>query len=48
MFAETIRIHGNVQLADLLIQRLGGHIDVLPLTISSCEICMVLPAAKYF
>ena len=48
MFAETIRIHGNAQLADLLIQRLGGHIDVLPLTISSCEICMVLPAASQF
>ena len=48
MFAETIRIHGNVQLADLLIQRLGGHISVLPLTISSCEICMILPAAKQF
>ena len=48
MFAETIRIHGNVQLADLLIQRLGGSISVLPLTISSCEICMVLPAAAAF
>lgn len=48
MFAETIRIHGNVQLADLLIQRLGGNISVLPLTITSCEICMVLPAATQF
>ncbi len=48
MFAETIRIHGNVQLAHLLIERLGGSITVLPLTISSCEICMVLPAAKSF
>ena len=48
MFAETIRIHGNVQLADLLIERLGGNINVLPLTISSCEICMVLPAATQF
>lgn len=48
MFAETIRIHGNVQLADLLIERLGGHITVQPLTISSCEICMALPVASRF
>jgi hypothetical protein len=48
MFAETIRIHGNVQLADLLIQRLGGNISVLPLTVSACEISMVLPAATRF
>jgi hypothetical protein len=46
MFAETIRIHGNVQLADLLIQRISGAISVLPLTISSCEICVTLPCAK--
>jgi hypothetical protein len=46
MFAETIRIHGNVQLANLLIERMGGHISILPLTVSSCEICMVLPTAE--
>ena len=46
MFAETIRIHGNVQLADLLIKRIEGSISVLPLTVSSCEICMVLPSAE--
>lgn len=46
MFAETIRIHGNVQLADMLITRLGGHISVVPLTISSCEICVTLPSAQ--
>lgn len=45
MFAETIRIHGNIQLANLLIQRMEGAIRVLPLTVSSCEICMELPAA---
>jgi signal transduction histidine kinase len=45
MFAETIRIHGNVQLAHLLITRLGGMIDVEPLTTSSCEICVKLPSA---
>ena len=46
MFAETIRIHGNVQLADLLMQRISGTISVLPLTVSSCEICVTLPSAK--
>jgi hypothetical protein len=45
MFAETIRIHGNVQLADMLIQRIGGSITTLPLTVASCEICMKLPSA---
>ena len=45
MFAETLRIHGNVQLAHLLIARIGGEINVVPLTISSCEICMTLPSA---
>lgn len=45
MFAETIRIHGNVQLADMLVKRLEGSISILPLTTTSCEICMVLPAA---
>lgn len=45
LFAETIRIHGNVQLANLLIERLSGSISILPLTVSSCEICMVLPSA---
>lgn len=46
MFAETIRIHGNLQLAHLLIQRMCGSITVLPLTVSSCEICMILPSAQ--
>lgn len=46
MFAETLRIHGNVQLASLLIARIGGEISVVPLTISSCEICMTLPSAE--
>jgi hypothetical protein len=45
MFAETIRIHGNIQLAELLIQRIGGSISMLPLTVSSCEICVTLPSA---
>lgn len=45
MFAETIRIHSNIQLADLLIKRIGGEISVLPLTAYSCEICLTLPSA---
>jgi hypothetical protein len=44
MFAETIRIHANVQLADLLLQRLGGVIAVQTLTTTSCEVCVTLPA----
>ncbi len=46
MFAETIRIHGNIQLANLLLNRIEGTISVLPLTVSSCEVCLVLPAAQ--
>lgn len=45
MFAETIRIHGNIQLAELLLKRMSGSISVLPLTTTSCEICMALPSA---
>ncbi len=45
MFAETIRIHANAQLADLLLQRLSGTIHVQALTTTSCEICVTLPAA---
>ena len=45
MFAETIRIHGNLQLAEMLMRPLDGRISVVPLTSHSCEICLVLPAA---
>ena len=45
MFAETIRIHANMQLAEMLMQRLDGNIAILPLTSYSCEICLTLPAA---
>jgi hypothetical protein len=44
MFAETIRIHGNIQLADMLSKLFGGELSVLPLTSHSCEICLSLPA----
>lgn len=46
MFAETIRIHANVQLAEMLVARLGGSISTLPLTNYACEICMILPSAE--
>jgi hypothetical protein len=46
MFAETIRIHANVQLADLLLQRMGGVIHVQALTTTSCEVCVTLPAGR--
>lgn len=46
MFAETIRIHANMQLAEMLMQQLDGSISILPLTTQSCEICLTLPAAE--
>jgi hypothetical protein len=44
MFAETIRIHANMQLVELLMNHLDGQLTVLPLTSHSCEICLDLPA----
>jgi hypothetical protein len=46
MFAQTIRIHANVQLAYLLLQRVGGVIQVQALTTTSCEVCVTLPSAQ--
>ncbi len=45
LFAQTIRAHGNTELADLLMQRIHGRVTVYPLTVSSCEICIELPTA---
>ncbi len=45
MFAETIRIHGNLQLAELLLHRLDATLTVVPLSAYACEICLRLPAA---
>jgi len=45
MFAGTIRIHANMQLAEMLLARLDGQLTILPLTTRSCEICLNLPAA---
>lgn len=43
MFAETIRLHGNIQLAELLLARMDARISVVPLTSHACEICLILP-----
>jgi hypothetical protein len=43
MFAETIRIHANLQLAQLLLHRVDASISILPLTSHACEICLHLP-----
>lgn len=43
MFAETIRIHANMQLANLLLSRLDAYAEVVPLTSHACEICLSLP-----
>ena len=43
LFAETIRIHANLQLAELLLGRLQAQLAVVPLTSYSCEICLTLP-----
>lgn len=43
MFAETIRVHANLRLAELLLTRLDASISILPLTSHSCEICLLLP-----
>lgn len=45
MFAETIKIHGNIQLAELLLKRLEAEISVVPLSAYACEICLLLPLA---
>lgn len=46
MFAETIRMHANAQLAGLMLTRAGGSLSVLPISTHACEISMVLPLAK--
>lgn len=44
MFAETIRIHANIQLADMLLASVSGRIEIVPLNAHACEICLFLPA----
>lgn len=43
LFAETIRVHANLQLAQMMLATNGGTISVVPLTHLSCEICISLP-----
>lgn len=45
MFAETIRIHAHIQLAELLLTRLDASIAVVPLSAYACEIVVDLPSA---
>ncbi len=45
MFADTIRLHANIQLAELLLQPTEGRIEVVALNAHACEICLFLPAA---
>lgn len=45
LFAETIRLHANIQLAEMLLGRVAASITVLPLTPYACEICLTLPTA---
>ena len=45
MFADTVRLHANLQLAQLLLSHGGGRIEVVPLNAHACEICLFLPAA---
>jgi hypothetical protein len=46
MFAETIRLHANAQLAGLMLERVGGTLNVLPLSTHACEISLILPMVK--
>lgn len=46
MFAETIRIHANIQLVEMLLGTVGGRVEVSPLNAHACEVCVTLPAAK--
>lgn len=46
MFAETIRHHANLQLAEWVLACVQGTVTVLPITSYACEISLILPAAK--
>jgi hypothetical protein len=45
MFAETLKVHAHVQLAELLLKRMEGSITVIPLSSHACELRLSLPAA---
>lgn len=46
MFAETIRMHANAQLAEMMLAATGGQLQVLPITPHACEISLILPRIK--
>ena len=46
MFAETIRLHANVQLAQWLLERSGAQIAITPISPWACEISFILPMIK--
>jgi hypothetical protein len=45
LFAETIRLQANIQLAELLLARIEGQVEVVPLSAYACEIRLFLPVA---
>ncbi|PZP85486.1 MAG: hypothetical protein DI582_05715 [Azospirillum brasilense] len=46
MFAETIRLHANVQLAQWLLERSGAQIVITPISQWACDISFILPMVK--
>ena len=43
LFAETVRSHANVKLAELLLQKINASIETVPLSPYACEIRLTLP-----
>ena len=46
MFAETIRIHANVQLIEMLLKPLKGQLTIEEINSHSCEICLTIPSTE--
>lgn len=46
MFAETLRIQGNLQLAELLLGPISATLEVRPISSYQCDICLSLPLAE--
>jgi hypothetical protein len=44
LFAETIREHANLQVAEMLLARVLGRIHLLPISNHACEIQLIVPA----
>jgi hypothetical protein len=45
MFAQALKEHGNMQLAQLLAGRIGAQVTITPITSYSCTIALTLPRA---